>query len=64
MARQCGVDEELVQQHHRNNNDAGRRQPGDEVSGLITVAQLLQKLPRATGKARTVSHNWNNGHAS
>ena len=54
VAGQSGIDIELVDQHHRHDNNAGRRQQGDEVSDLIPMPQLLNKLPRAPRKARAL----------
>jgi hypothetical protein len=49
VAGQGGIDEKLVNQHHRHNNNTGRRQQGNEVRKGITALQLLDKLPRAPG---------------
>ena len=54
VAGHRGIDVELVDQHRRYDNNAGRRQQRDQVSDLIPVPQLLHKLPRAPGKARAV----------
>jgi len=52
VAGHGGIEEELVNQHHRHDNNAGRRQQSDDVRDFVTVPQLLNELTRAGKGAR------------